>query len=97
MVFLALVIVKYMKKKIDIMKPPYSEYILSSPLHFFILTEVPLIFTAKRKFNSMVTKTCKLLKTLFNCKNLLSGPSDKKKKKKEERKYSLTGDVRLSY
>lgn len=49
MVFLALVIVKYMKKKIDIMKPPYSKYILSSPLHFFILTEVPLYIHCKKK------------------------------------------------
>ena len=49
MVFLALVIVKYMKKKINIMKPPYSEYILSSPLPFIILTEVPLYKKKKKK------------------------------------------------
>ena len=47
MVFLALVIVKYMKENLNIMKPPYSEYILSSPLPFVILTEVPLYIHCK--------------------------------------------------
>ena len=46
-----------------------SEYILSSPWPFVILTEdFHCIFTVKRKFlTSMVRKTSKLLKTLFNC------------------------------
>ena len=51
MVFLALIIVKYMKKKIDIMKPPYSEYILSSPLPFIILTEVDSTVYSPQKEN----------------------------------------------
>ena len=49
MVFLALVIVKYMKKKLDIMKPPYSEYILSSPLPVVVLTKVPLYIHCIKK------------------------------------------------
>ena len=31
------------------MKPPYSEYILSSPWPFAVLTEVPLYIHCKKK------------------------------------------------
>ena len=45
MIFLATVIVKYMKKNLKITKPHHSEHILPAPWHFVII-KVPLYIGA---------------------------------------------------